>query len=616
MALTHLYRLFYLTYTLAADTAQRQCLMHRYIMSNPYEEKLRAVYAQRSVKLSYSLRKILGAKSLQSYKSYEDYVEAQIKTIEKRVLAATAKEKAKKAPTPPPPPPPPPSSPKPSTRSTEKVAPEKKPAPPVTPAPGAPVDPLAAILTDGRTDIFLDTVDLWLRSGIDVSPTQFVTYARICVEEGQIERLLEKRDVISDRVWLAKGFRFYYFIALLMAGEFAEARFIALESIRGGAVDKRLLLRIIGESYLLSDPIVLKAAAEQIIRYFGKELTPAELVYVYNVVSLQLGDEELLRIVQPGSLTRKDRNNLLFASNVALREQDFARQLRTFNAALELNGLSPVSALDSSKPLHVTNITSMDSPGIVRGPLVTVLMSTFNSAVTLRNALGSLRGQTYADLEILVIDDGSSDHSVKIARECAKEDRRISVHQMPENGGTYRIRNFGLSKAKGTYFTCLDSDDWAHPTRIETLVTILEKDPNLIAARSQLVRLSGVNGVKPRPAGYVHDDMSSLTFRREEVVNKMGYYQQVTTGADSEFIKRLETVFGVTAIQLVAKPLLVADWSATSLSGSPLTGITEGGTMSVERVKFRATFRKAHSEGEHLYVAPPMLDAQNETAAA
>lgn len=579
-------------------------------MSNPYEEKLRAVYAQRSVKLSYSLRKFLGIKSVKPYRSYEEYIEAQIGKVAKRVVAEAVKAEAKKAPAPPA------TSPKPVAPIAKKAPAEKK--APLISAPDTETvtDPLAEILSEGRTDTFLDTVDLWLRSGIEVSPTQLVSYARICVEEGQIARLLEKRDTLPHRVWMSKSFRLFYFIALLMAGEFAEARSIALESLRGGSVDKRLLLRIIGESYLLSDPLVLKAAAQQIIRYFGTELTPVELVYVYNVVSLQLGDEELLRIVEPGSLARRDRNNLLFASNVALGERDFARQLRNFNAALELSGLSPIEALDGDKPLHVTNIRSSSVPATVRGPLVSVLMSTYNSAATLRSALASLKGQTYADLEILVVDDGSSDDSVKIARACMKDDPRISVYQMPENGGTYRIRNFGLSKAKGTYFTCLDSDDWAHPTRIETLVSVLEADPTVIAARSQLVRLSGVNGVKPKPVGYVHDDMSSLTFRREEVVSKMGYYHQVTTGADSEFIKRLETVFGAAAIHLVRKPLLIADWSETSLSGSPLTGITEGGTMCIDRVKYRATFRKAHSEGKHLYVAAPMLAHQNETAAA
>lgn len=568
-------------------------------MSKQFEKKLRALYSQRSLKVAYALRRLVGVKSLRSYSSYDEYVDDQIAAVVMRAKkdeqnrSALASSPALKQET------------KAVEKSSKKPPVAKKMPPPTviaeTSSDNVRVDPLRAFVEARQPDVLLDTVDLWLKSGINVSPTHLVWYVRACVEIGAVHRIEEKLPLLISKVWFSASFRYYYFIALLMIGDFDKARSLALDTVRGGTADKRLLLRIVGESYLLSEPAILRAAAQQLVRFHENELTTSEQIYVYNIVSLQLGDEELLRVVKPGSLAKRNRDAFLFRSNVALRENDLALQLLHFNAALEICNLSTVRAIDPEKPLHVTNIVPADEADRSEGPTVSVLMSTFNSAATVESALRSLREQTHPALEILVVDDCSTDNTLEIVRRCAENDDRIVVHQMAENGGTYRARNFGLSRATGKYFTCHDSDDWAHPTRIQQLVEAIEASADLVAARSQLLRLSRHNGVKPKPAGYMHDDMSSFLFHREAIVKKMGYYCEVTTGADSEFLRRTETVFGEKSVQLIKKPLLIADWSETSLSGSPLTGITEGGTMCIDRAKFRFDFQRAHKRAPNQY---------------
>ena len=100
--------------------------------------------------------------------------------------------------------------------------------------------------------------------------------------------------------------------------------------------------------------------------------------------------------------------------------------------------------------------------------MISVIVPIYNTEKYLKRALNSLLKQTYQDLEILLIDDGSTDSSLKICQEYAKKDHRIKVfHQ--ENKGVSVVRNFGLSVAKGEYISFLDSDDYMEPNMLQTL---------------------------------------------------------------------------------------------------------------------------------------------------
>ena len=91
--------------------------------------------------------------------------------------------------------------------------------------------------------------------------------------------------------------------------------------------------------------------------------------------------------------------------------------------------------------------------------IFSVVIPVYNTASFLRACVGSVQNQTDANLEIILVDDGSTDSSGKICDDLAREDNRIQVfHQ--ENQGAAIARNFGLSVAKGEYLIFLDSDDY------------------------------------------------------------------------------------------------------------------------------------------------------------
>ena len=101
-------------------------------------------------------------------------------------------------------------------------------------------------------------------------------------------------------------------------------------------------------------------------------------------------------------------------------------------------------------------------------PLISVIVPVYNVEPYLRRCVDSILRQTYRNLEILLVDDGSTDRSGTICDACAQQDTRVKViHQ--KNGGLSAARNCGLETARGEYISFVDSDDLINDRMIETL---------------------------------------------------------------------------------------------------------------------------------------------------
>lgn len=99
--------------------------------------------------------------------------------------------------------------------------------------------------------------------------------------------------------------------------------------------------------------------------------------------------------------------------------------------------------------------------------LVSIIMPTYNREKTIKRAINSLINQTYKNIEIIIVDDGSKDNTVKLIKEY--KDKRIKLFSLKENKGANYARNKGLQEAKGEFITFQDSDDEAHLNKIEEL---------------------------------------------------------------------------------------------------------------------------------------------------
>ncbi|HNQ06292.1 MAG TPA: glycosyltransferase, partial [Tetrasphaera sp.] len=114
-------------------------------------------------------------------------------------------------------------------------------------------------------------------------------------------------------------------------------------------------------------------------------------------------------------------------------------------------------------------------------PLVTIIVPVYNVEAYLARCLDSLVAQTHSHLEILLVDDGSTDRSGAICDEYARDDARIRVLHRT-NGGPSAARNAGLDVMTGGYVTFVDSDDWVDPRYVATLLDLLTRWDAQVAA--------------------------------------------------------------------------------------------------------------------------------------
>ena len=105
---------------------------------------------------------------------------------------------------------------------------------------------------------------------------------------------------------------------------------------------------------------------------------------------------------------------------------------------------------------------------------VSIIVPIYNKEKYLEKCLDSILGQTYRDLEIILVDDGSTDNSLAICQRCAEKDPRIKIYHK-SNGGVSSARNLGLEKSTGTLISFADPDDSLHAECIERLKRVLDE---------------------------------------------------------------------------------------------------------------------------------------------
>ena len=103
-----------------------------------------------------------------------------------------------------------------------------------------------------------------------------------------------------------------------------------------------------------------------------------------------------------------------------------------------------------------------------KNDLISVIVPVYNMEQYMERCVNSIINQTYHNLEIILVDDGSTDHSTAMCDEYALRDERIKVVHKP-NGGLSDARNAGLAVVSGNYVGYVDSDDWIEPQMYEKM---------------------------------------------------------------------------------------------------------------------------------------------------
>lgn len=295
-------------------------------------------------------------------------------------------------------------------------------------------------------------------------------------------------------------------------------------------------------------------------------------------IYLRLGERaRALGLLKTGVISGSASPELhLYASN-ARRGQPI-EQLGSMNAFLAAHGVAPLALHHPDLPPTAMNLQLADGLALVNGPLVSILMTAFRSAERIASAINSLLGQTYQNLEVIVIDDASDDCTDEVVRSIAERDGRVRYIRLPMNVGTYVAKSIGLRHARGEFVSCHDSDDWAHPQKIALQMQPLLEDASVVFTTSNWVRIQDDGVYYARP---VHPLMrinpASPLFRKSVVLNQAGAWDWVRTGADSEFLARLKLVFGRKGMRRIQKPLTFGAHRSDSLMTAAGTGYNQHG---------------------------------------
>ncbi|MGP5064398.1 glycosyltransferase family 2 protein [Psychrobacter celer] len=291
-------------------------------------------------------------------------------------------------------------------------------------------------------------------------------------------------------------------------------------------------------------------------------------------------------------------------SNIALHTPQ--AKLSNLNQIFTYHQLDQIALSDEQQQFTVVNLSTVEnlnkqekSQSHHQRHKVTVIVTTYNASETIESCIHSLLMQTWRNLEIIVVDDASTDDTLQRLRSLNSRYKDLTVIALPKNVGTFAAKSIGAQYATGEFLTCQDSDDWAHPQKIAEQVQPLITDARVMVTTSHWLRLDHEGQYYVRQVyPFMRQNPASPMFRLQTVKQETGLWHIVRTGADSEFFERLKLVYGSKRIVVIKKPLTIASHRPNSLMTSEQFGIYNR-TAALSRLDYWEAWRLWHIETLH-----------------
>jgi glycosyltransferase involved in cell wall biosynthesis len=251
----------------------------------------------------------------------------------------------------------------------------------------------------------------------------------------------------------------------------------------------------------------------------------------------------------------------------------------------------PELVLDGGE-LSIDRLRTAEVAAIEDGPLISVVMTCFEPDEKLLSAVRSVVAQSWQRWELLLVDDGSGPEYRDVLLEAAGLDPRVRLMIQPENAGTYQARNRAMALAEGQFITGLDSDDWAHPRRLELQVQPLIDRSELVMVESLSIAVhSDLSLVIDPQTAVVAARSTPIMVRARAVLQRVGFYDEVRRTADSEYRFRIRTAFGKRrTMRLRERPLTLVRHADDTLSA----GEVSRHWMSASRFAYHSGFTRWH----------------------
>lgn len=147
-------------------------------------------------------------------------------------------------------------------------------------------------------------------------------------------------------------------------------------------------------------------------------------------------------------------------------------------------------------------------------PLVSVIMPCYNATSYLKEAIESIIEQTYKKLEIIVINDGSTDNTLSILKEYTRMDSRLKIINQTSNQGLVSSLNLGIGKATGDYIARMDADDVSILNRIERQINFLQLNPDIdaVSCGFYYIKTNQKHSVSVKPKGTLPLSLKFISF--------------------------------------------------------------------------------------------------------
>ena len=184
-------------------------------------------------------------------------------------------------------------------------------------------------------------------------------------------------------------------------------------------------------------------------------------------------------------------------------------------------------------------------------PFVSVIMPAYNVEKYIGLSIESILNQSYKDFEFIIIDDCSSDKTLSIIQNFAKQDKRIVLLRNSENMGVTKSLNKGVKEAKGSYIIRMDADDWSYPDRFALQIKLMQDNTNVVVSGSYIevcdsqlktkyIRKYNIDNISIRKHIFRYSPFAHpATIWRSDILKKERYNERISVCQDYELYFRM-----------------------------------------------------------------------------
>lgn len=291
------------------------------------------------------------------------------------------------------------------------------------------------------------------------------------------------------------------------------------------------------------------------------------------------------------------------AINILLANENIStpsKWLEYTNRYLSSFNIEPITLNDKADCLY--SRIECKTPRIINnGPKISVIMPAFNAEKHIEFAARSILNQTWRNIELIIINDCSDDNTLLIAKKLEQEDSRVIILDNKHNVGPYVSKNYALKIVSGDYVTGHDSDDWAHPERLERHINFMLAN-KINVSISSMVRITE-DGVYSRISnigknckdGVVSGAFISCMFEKKFLQEIFGFWDEVKFAGDSELIRRVENYIKMPITRHFSIGMICLD-SPHGLTNDPLHGYSPSKGLSKSRKEYLKNFSEWHNK--------------------